>query len=340
MVSMKEALFYTKLDNKKVRCLLCPHNCLILEGKRGFCGVRQNKEGKLYTLVYGRIVAASLDPIEKKPLYHFFPGTTAYSIATGGCNFTCLHCQNADISQIKNRVEMFEVNEVKPEDIIKVAINNKAKTIAYTYTEPTIFYEFALDTARLAHKRKLKNVFITNGFINKKPVEKIIPFLDAVNIDLKFFDDKLYEKMCHGTLKPVLETIRLLKANNKWIEITTLIIPGFNDDSQQLTQIAKFISSLDVSIPWHITAFFPANQLVDVDATEGNLLFKAREIGFKYGLKNVYCGNIGSNEAENTYCPACKRVVIERNGYKVISVNMKDSKCEFCNQAISGRYEE
>ena len=337
---MKEALFYTKLDNKKVRCLLCPHNCLISEGKRGFCGVRKNEEGRLITLVYGRIVAACPDPIEKKPLYHFYPATTAYSIATVGCNFTCLHCQNADISQIQNRVEIPEFDEVSPRDIIKAAEDFKSKTIAYTYTEPTIFYEFAMDVAELAHKKNLKNVFITNGYINRQPLERISPFLDAVNIDLKFFDNELYKKVCHGTLKPVLETIEFLKEQNKWIEITTLIIPGFNDDKQQLTQIAQYISSLDVNIPWHVTAFFPANKLIDVDSTESNLLFKAREIGFKCGLKNVYCGNIDSNEVENTYCPACKRVVIERSGYKVISVNIKDSKCEFCNQAISGRYEE
>ena len=337
---MKEALFYKQLDNKKVRCLLCPHNCILAEGKRGFCGVRHNENGKLYTLAYGRIVVASLDPIEKKPLYHFFPGTTAYSIATPGCNLACLHCQNADISQIKNRTEMLEISEVCPEDVVEAARDSKAKTIAYTYTEPTIFYEFAMDVAKLAQKRKIKNVFITNGFINKEPLELIMPLLDAVNIDLKFFDEQMYKKICHGALRPVLETIKLLKANKKWIEITTLIIPGLNDDSQQLTQIAKFISSLDIDIPWHVTAFFPANKLIDIDATGKHVLLKARKIGLQCGLKNVYCGNVYADEAENTYCAACKRMLIERSGYGVININIKNSKCEFCHQDIPGRYDK
>ncbi len=337
---MKEALFYKQLDNKKVRCLLCPHNCLIPESRRGLCGVRQNDNGKLYTLVYGKIIAASLDPIEKKPLFHFYPGTTAYSIATVGCNFTCLHCQNADISQIQNKANAFEADSLSPEDIVEAAQKNKVKTIAYTYTEPTIFYEFALDTAELAHKRELKNVFVTNGFINKEPLEKIMPFLDGANIDLKFFKDEIYKKVCSGALEPVLKTIESLKANKKWVEITTLIIPGYNDDSRQLTQIAKYIVALDVNMPWHVTAFFPTYRMTDVEPTSRRMLFKAREIAFKCGLKNVYCGNVYADEAENTYCPACERAVVERSGYRVTGLNIKGSKCKYCGEAISGRFDK
>jgi pyruvate formate lyase activating enzyme len=240
---------------------------------------------------------------------------------------------------IQDRFEILEIDEVRPEDIIEAAINDEAISIAYTYTEPTIFYEFALDTAELAHNKKLKNVFITNGFINKEPLERILPYIDAVNIDLKFFNEDQYKKVCHGALKPVLETINFLKQNKKWIEITTLIIPSFNDDEQQLTKIAEYIASLDTSIPWHVTAFFPANQLINIDSTKSDMLFNARKIGYKCGLENVYCGNIYANEAENTYCPACKKIVIERRGYRISSINIKDSKCEFCHRTIPGRYD-
>jgi pyruvate formate lyase activating enzyme len=335
---MKEALFYKPDKDKKVKCLLCPHECLIPEKAKGFCGVRQNEGGKLYTLVYGRVIAASLDPIEKKPLYHFYPGAKAYSIATIGCNFSCLHCQNADISQIQNRIDVLEADKIEPEDIIEAAQRRKAEIIAYTYTEPTIFYELAYDTAELAQSKGLKNVFVTNGYINKKPMEKIIPFLDAANVDLKFFNDDLYRKICSGSLEPVLKTIELLKQHKKWVEVTTLIIAGYNDDKEQLRQIAKFISSIDQEMPWHVTAFFPANKLTDVDLTAKRTLLKAREIGLSCGLKNVYCGNVFSDDAENTYCPSCKKAVIERRGYEILNLKLENGKCGFCKEPIAGRF--
>lgn len=336
---MQEAKFYTKIDNK-VRCSLCPHNCLIPEGKTGFCGVRKNEKGKLYTLVYGRVIASSLDPIEKKPLYHFYPGSKAYSIATIGCNFKCLNCQNADISQIQNRINPLDATRVEPEDVVNSAMKEKAKSIAYTYTEPTIFYEFAYDTAELAAKKGLKNVLISNGYINKEPLETIMPFIDAANIDLKFFSDDLYRQVCSGSLQPVLDTIKLLKKHGVWVEVTTLIIPGYNDDNGHLSKIAKYIAEIDEEIPWHVSAFFPTFKMTDIEPTARRVLFRAREIGLSSGLKYVYCGNVYADEAEDTYCQGCKKIVINRSGYQLTGYHIKDSKCEFCQQPLAGEFKQ
>ena len=239
---MKEAMFYESF-NGKIRCLLCNHMCTIKDGARGICGVRENHEGKLYSLVYGKCVAAGIDPIEKKPLFHFYPGTKAYSVATVGCNFRCLNCQNWDISQMpKDKEGKIIGDQVTPEEIVANVKRFGCQTIAYTYTEPTIFYEYAYDTARLAHKEGIKNVFVTNGYMSDETIRLIVPYLDAANVDLKFFRDESYRNRCSARLEPVLETIKKLKDNGVWLEITTLIIPGPNDSSEELSEIAEFSS--------------------------------------------------------------------------------------------------
>ncbi len=333
---MKEALFYKKLDKNRVECYLCAHKCKINEGKRGFCGVRKNIGGVLYSLVYDKVVSSNIDPIEKKPLFHFYPGSKSYSIATVGCNFRCQHCQNADISQMPHNHNRIIGETLRPEDIIDDALRHNAKSISYTYTEPTIFYELAYSSAKLAHKNGLKNTFITNGYILEEPLKHISPYLDAANVDLKFFDDGLYKKVCAAKLKPVLNTLRLMKELNIWVEVTTLIIPGLNDDEKQLKDIADFIFSLGVGTPWHISAFFPAYKMTDKEPTPVRTMYRARDIGLKKGLRYVYTGNIPYDDGENTYCYNCHKLIIERSGYQIRKYHIKDSKCVYCNAKIDG----
>ncbi|MCK5305972.1 MAG: AmmeMemoRadiSam system radical SAM enzyme [Candidatus Omnitrophica bacterium] len=333
---MKKALFYEKLNDGRVHCRLCAHNCLINEGRRGICGVRENRQGELYSIVYGRVIASCLDPIEKKPLFHFYPGSSSYSIATAGCNFKCLHCQNADISQADVSLPIGSGSRVSSRDVVDEAARCKAESISYTYTEPTIFFEFAYETACLANSKGLKNIFVTNGYMLKEPLKYIKPYLDAANVDLKFFDDNLYRKVCGGSLKPVLETIRLMKELGIWLEVTTLIIPGYNDSKEQLKKIADFLVSVDRNIPWHVSAFYPAFKMTDTAPTSPETLYMARDVGLVEGLKYVYCGNIDSGEEENTYCPDCGKLLIERRGYNLVSYNIKDSACIYCRNKIDG----
>ncbi|HLD30463.1 MAG TPA: AmmeMemoRadiSam system radical SAM enzyme, partial [bacterium] len=246
----KEAMLYKKLDEKRVDCFLCSHRCRIAEGKFGICGVRQNQEGALYSLVYGEIIAAHVDPIEKKPLYHFLPGSSSYSIAAIGCNFRCEFCQNWQISQArKDRWERAAGDHIEPAEVVKEAGKNGCSSISYTYTEPTIFFEMACDTARLARESGLKNVFVTNGFMTREALDTIEPYLDAANVDLKSFSDDFYKKVCGGRLQPVLETIRLMKKKNIWVEVTTLVIPGKNDSEKELAEIASFLAETGKDIP-------------------------------------------------------------------------------------------
>ncbi|MFA6431248.1 MAG: AmmeMemoRadiSam system radical SAM enzyme [Candidatus Margulisiibacteriota bacterium] len=289
---MKEALFYEKLAGSRVKCDLCPHYCIISEGKRGLCGVRENQKGILYSLVYGKLAAANIDPIEKKPLFHFLHGTLSYSISTVGCNFHCDFCQNYYISQAARMKEILG-DEVPPEKIVEAAIDNKCPSISYTYTEPTVYFEYAFETAKIAKEKGLKNIFVTNGYINREPLERIAPFLDAANVDLKSFSDEFYRKICGGKLAPVLETLKLMKTKGIWIEIATLIIPGLNDSDEELNKIANFIKNeLGSETPWHVTGFYPTYKMLDRPRTSVETLIKARGIGIKAGLKNVYIGNV------------------------------------------------
>ena len=333
---MKEAMFYEKLDEKKVRCFLCAHHCLIKDEKRGICYVRKNIDGTLYTLVYGRVVSMNIDPIEKKPLFHFQPGSTSFSIAAVGCNFRCEHCQNFEISQYPKEHEGEILGQhVTPEVIVEAAERNGCKSISYTYTEPTIFFEFAYDCARLAHEKGIKNVFVSNGYTTPEATRVIAPYLDGNNIDLKGNDD-FYNKICGARLEPVKETIRLMKELGVWVEVTTLIIPDYNDSEEDMRDIAGFIKSVDPFIPWHVTQFYPTFQLTDKPRTPVKTLRKARDIGFETGLKYVYEGNVPGEGGENTYCHNCKKLLIKRFGFSIIENKLKDGRCSECGADIKG----
>jgi pyruvate formate lyase activating enzyme len=333
---MKEAMFYEHLDGK-VKCHLCNHYCLIKQGKRGICGVRENRGGKLYSLVYGKSIAIDIDPIEKKPFFNFFPGTTAYSIATVGCNFHCLNCQNWEISQMpKGKEGKIIGQELSPKEIVANAKRKGCKCIAYTYTEPTIFFEYAYDTAKLAHEQGIKNVFVTNGYTSSEAIKAIAPFLDAANIDLKGFSEDFYHKICGARLQPILDNIKLYKELGIWIEVTTLIIPGYSDDESQLREIAEFIKSVGEDIPWHITAFYPAFKLQDVPSTPIESLRSDRKIGMDVGLRYVYEGNVPGEGGENTYCYNCGKLIIGRYGFEIRANKLINGSCPNCMTHIDG----
>ena len=330
-------MFYEKLDDKLVNCNLCSHRCRkIADSKRGICGVRENRDGKLYSLVYGKAVARSVDPIEKKPLFNFLPGSRAYSIATVGCNFRCDNCQNYDISQLPSVRSAIVGEDVPPEEVVLAAKLSNCKSIAYTYTEPTIFFEYALDIAKIARNEGIKNVFVTNGYITPEALKEIGPYLDAANIDLKSFSDEFYRKNCGARLEPVLDSIKLYKSLGIWIELTTLIIPTLNDSEDELRKIAEFIKEVGAEIPWHITQFHPTYKLIDKPVTPVTTLRRARQIGLEAGLRYVYEGNVPGENGENTYCPKCQKMLIRRLGYQIIDNKIKNSTCPYCGAKIDG----
>ena len=333
---MKEARFYEKLENNKVQCHLCRHNCIINEGKFGICGVRKNEKGVLYTLVYDYPVAIHVDPIEKKPLYHFLPGSRALSIATVGCNFRCKFCQNYDISQAPREGEIFG-ETVPRETVVALAERYRCESISYTYTEPTIFYEYAYDIAVLAKSKGIKNNFVTNGYIEEEPLREIAPYLDAANIDLKSFRKDFYAKIVGARLDQVLESIKLYFKLGIWIELTTLIIPGYNDTEEELRDIARFIKSeLAEYVPWHVSRFYPHYKMSYIPPTPVKKVLRAREIGLEEGLLYVYTGNIPGDEGSDTYCPSCKRAVIKREGFWVVENRAKGGVCEYCGAQVHG----
>ena len=336
--NLKEAMFYEKTDNNRVSCNLCSHRCKnIGTSQRGLCGVRENIDGKLFSLVYARLVARSVDPIEKKPLFHFLPGSLSYSISTVGCNFRCANCQNFDISQMPRERKVILGRETPPEAVVLAAKQNGCKSIAYTYTEPTIFFEYALDVAKLAKKEGLKNVFVTNGYITEEPLREIAPYLDASNIDLKSFSDDFYHKTCGARLQPVLDCIKLHKKLGIWVELTTLVIPTLNDSEQELQQIAAFIKDeVGPETPWHVSGFHPMYKLLDVASTPVETLQKARQIGLETGLKYVYVGNVPGENGECTFCPNCGKNLIHRIGYRIIENRIDASRCPFCGAVIDG----
>ena len=332
----QEAMFYKKLKDQIVRCNLCSHRCLILPSKKGICNVRENRNGKLYTLVYGRTIAKAVDPIEKKPLFHFYPGSSAYSIATVGCNFHCKHCQNYDISQLP--AETFKIigDSTSPESIVSDTQKYDCKSIAYTYTEPTIFYEYAYDIAKLAHKENIKNIFVTNGYISEAALKGIQPYLDAANIDLKSFNDSFYRNTCGARLTPVLDSIRLHKELGILIEINTLLIPTLNDSDEELKKIATFIhDELGSEVPWHISAFYPTYKMLDLPRTPVDTLRRAKRIGLDASLKHIYIGNV-PGEGENTSCPQCGETLIKRSSYQIVDNLLVDGKCSTCQFTVNG----
>lgn len=335
---MVEAYLYDKKKDNTVQCRLCHHRCIIKDGKRGICAVRENQNGILKSLVYGKLIAANIDPIEKKPLFHFLPASTSYSIATVGCNFRCRFCQNSDISQMpSDHNGMIVGDKVSPEQIVQAAKANKCLSISYTYTEPTIYFEYAFETAKLAHQHGIKNVFVTNGYMTPEALDTIHPFLDAANVDLKAFNEDFYKKLCGAKLEHVEESLLKMKSLGIWIEITTLIIPGHNDNKNDLENLARFIAEqLGPEIPWHISRFHPRYLMMDIPQTPLKTLSTAREIGMEAGLKYVYTGNVPGDEGENTFCHACKKMIIERWGFRVGKKHIHDGKCAFCGAVIDG----
>ncbi len=333
---MKEAYLYEKLNNLRVRCFLCNHRCLIKDGSRGLCGVRENQAGILVSLVYGKVIARHVDPIEKKPLFHFLPGSRSYSIATAGCNFTCLFCQNADISQMPVDRKQILGEETLPKTIVEDALSARSATISYTYTEPTIFFEFAMDTARLAVKKGLKNIFVSNGYMTEECLKEIHPDLHGANVDLKGFTEKYYKELCGAKLAPVLRTLEMMAKQGVWLEVTTLLVPGQNDSREELEALAKFLAGLDPGIPWHISRFHPTYKLTNIRATPAESIRRARDIGFEAGLKYVYTGNLPGDEGEKTFCHQCGEILIDRYGFSVQTYAIKDGRCPKCSVEIPG----
>ncbi len=333
---MKVAVMQEPMEDGKVRCGLCAHRCQVSPGKRGICGVRENRDGVLYSLVYDRVISQNIDPIEKKPLFHFLPGSQSFSIATPGCNFHCRHCQNADISQLpRDGTGALPGQAARPDQIAAAARQMGCASISYTYTEPTIFFELAADTAKLALEKGMRNVFVTNGYITPEALREARPWLHAANIDLKAFTDDFYRRVCGARLQPVLDAVRLYHELGIWIEITTLVIPGHNDSEGELREIARFIRSVSEDIPWHVSRFHPAYQLTDSPRTPPATLRRAREIGREEGLRYVYEGNL-PGEGEDTDCGKCGRTVIRRYGFSVLENRIASGACSFCGAAVAG----
>lgn len=336
---MKEAVLYSKEKENQVKCGLCSHRCLISDGRRGICGVRENRGGSLYSLVYGKVIAAHVDPIEKKPFFNYLPGTASFSIATAGCNFRCLFCQNADISQGASRYKEMLGEETRPKDVVSGAEKTGCVSIAYTYTEPTVFFEFAYDVSVLAKEKGIANLYVTNGFMTPEMLDTYGSLLDAANVDLKSFSDKFYREICGARLEPVLDSLKHMKKMGVWVEVTTLVVPTLNDSLDELKQIASFIKlELGAETPWHISRFHPDYKLRNLPTTPIEVIHKAREIGLDCGLRYVYAGNVPGDVGENTYCYNCGGLLIKRYGFYVEENRVKESRCPDCGVKIDGRF--
>ncbi|MDX9833781.1 MAG: AmmeMemoRadiSam system radical SAM enzyme [Desulfobulbus sp.] len=334
---MYEALFYQRMENEDVVCDLCSHHCRILEGRRGLCGVRENQGGRLVSLVYGLVVAHNVDPIEKKPLFHFLPSSLSYSIATMGCNFQCLYCQNYQISQCADLGEgPINGTPYSPEEVVADAERTGCRSISYTYVEPAVFYEFARDCGRLARERGLRNVFVSNGYMSAATTRDMGPWVDGINIDLKAYSDSFYRQVCKARLQPVLDSIRLCHELGIWVEVTTLLIPGLNDGDEELRDIARFLRDVSPAIPWHVTGFSPTYRMLDRPSTPAATLRRAREIGLEEGLLHIYQGNVSDAGAEDTRCPGCGGLLIARHGFYSRIEAMAAGRCTACGQAVAG----
>jgi len=333
---LKEALYYEKLENKAVQCRLCPRQCKIPEGKRGFCGVRENRAGVLYSLSFARLVSFNdADPIEKKPLFHFLPATRTFSVATAGCNMKCKFCQNWEISQ--RLPEEAAYTYIEPAELVQMAKDSGRPTIAYTYSEPAIFYEYMFETAQLARQAGLRNIMHSNGYINEGPLRRLAKYLDAANIDLKGFSGGFYAKLTEGSLEPVLRTLKILRAEGAHIEITNLVLSGFNDDPEMVRRMCLWIKdNLGADTPLHFSRAFPMYKMTSINPTPPQALENCRRIAQECGLRYVYIGNLAGNPAENTVCPKCGKVAIARQGYIVTEINLSDGKCKFCGERIDG----
>jgi len=333
---LKEVMFYEKLQDNKIKCLICPRVCVVSEDKRGYCGNKENRGGSYYSLVYGKACSAHIDPIEKKPFFHFLPGTKdVFSLAAAGCNFECQYCQNWQISQAKP--EDVETDDLPPEKIVEICQENNCPVIAFTYTEPTVFYEYVYETARLAKEKGIASVMVSNGFINEKPLLELCKQLTAVKIDLKGFSDDFYKKYCRGQLQPVLDTLLTLKKSNLWYEIVVLVVPTLNDAAEDLQKMCEWINkNLSDEVPVHFDRFTPLYKLTNLPPTPVKTLETAYQVARKAGLKFVYLGNVTPHQWESTYCPKCEKIIIKRNGYVIEENNLKDGKCKYCQTTIPG----
>ncbi len=333
----QEARLYDKLDGERVQCRLCAHRCTIQAGRLGICGVRENRAGVLYSLVYGQLISQAVDPIEKKPLFHFYPGSTAFSIATVGCNFRCIFCQNAEISQMPRDQGQITGRDTPPALVVTAARARGCRSIAYTYTEPTVFFEYAYDVSVEARAAGLANVFVTNGYMTPEMLEAYHPYLDAANVDLKSFRDEFYRRLCGARLQPVLDSLKRMKTQGVWVEVTTLVVPGHNDDPGELRELAGFVAQeLGPETPWHVSRFHPTYRLTDAPPTPAATLERAHAIGREAGLRYVYIGNLPGLRGEDTLCPGCGQTVIGRYGFTVTEWHVKDEACEFCGTRIDG----
>lgn len=331
-----EALLYEKEADLRVKCALCAHRCRIEAGARGICAVRENREGVLRSLVYGRVIAENTDPIEKKPLFHFLPGSLSYSIATAGCNFRCAFCQNHEISQLPQGEARIAGRERTPVEVVRQATKCGCRSISYTYTEPTVYFEFAWDTAGIAREQGLKNVFVTNGYMTAETLALLGPGLDAANVDLKSFRDDFYRAQCGARLQPVLDTLQRMKAMGIWIEVTTLLVPGLNDTPEELRDLAGFIVSLGAETPWHISRFHPRFRMTGTPPTPAASIHRAVEIGKSAGLMYVYSGNLSGDAGENTHCARCGHLLIGRCGFTIERLDLKGSACPRCGALLHG----
>ena len=326
--SAHEAMLYHARDDGSCACFLCSHRCHIAKGGRGICRVRENREGVLVSLVYGKLIAAHVDPIEKKPLYHFMPGTQSFSIATAGCNFHCDYCQNWSISQVSGGRITGDVTTV--DETVREAVAHRCGSISYTYTEPTVFFEFACDCARAAQERGIRNCFVTNGYETPETIDKMAGLIDAANVDLKAFNEDFYRERCGARLEPVIDAIRRMHAAGIHLEVTTLLIPGFNDDPDELRRLAEFLAGVSRDIPWHVSRYHPDYKFDQAYATPAEEIFAAVEAGEAAGLRYVYAGNLPAGEYEHTRCPECGETVIERSGFQASLVGLDGTACARC----------
>ncbi len=334
---MHPARLWKAMDDSKVHCSLCSHFCHIEPDQLGRCGVRINKDGGLYTLVYDKVAALNVDPVEKKPLYHFYPGTQSFSLGTMGCNLFCSFCQNDTLSQSPKQGGRVSGETVTPEQLVQAAKKYNAHSISYTYSEPTVFFELVQDTGRLAKEESLKNILVSNGFMSPACLNELSETVDAINVDLKAFNERFYEELCGAKLKPVLNNLKTIVKLGWWLEVTTLIVPGWNDSRQELRELTQFIvSELGPDVPWHISRFHPANKMWDCPRTPVDTLEMAYSIGREAGLNYVYLGNVPGTELGNTFCPSCEHQVINRKGFSVYKQKLKGGRCSECGQRIAG----
>ena len=335
LAQSKKAMFWVKREKGAVQCMLCPRRCFIPEGQKGICKTRQNIKGVLFTLNYNNPVAVHNDPIEKKPFFHFLPGSTAFSISTAGCNMVCKFCQNWQISQF--RPEQTKNVYLTPQQVADLAVQYGNQSIAYTYAEPVVFYEYMYDTAKVSKKYGLRNVMVSAGYINPNPLRELLTVLDAVKIDLKAFTEKYYREVCSGRLAPVLKTLEVLHDTGTWYEIVYLVVPTLNDSEKEVAKMSEWIrTTLGVDVPIHFSRFYPQYMLKNLPPTPISTLEKLRRIAMDKGLHYVYIGNVPGHEAENTYCPNCNKVVIRRVGYRILEMNLEDGRCKFCSEKIAG----